>query len=74
MIYYAFGLCFMLLGVKICSISSRNDDFPEDGPMKLGIFLILLGYMFIASHQFIKNMEKEINNHQIIHGMFSEQL
>jgi hypothetical protein len=64
----------MLLGVKICSISPRDDDFPQDGPMKLGIFLILLGYMFIASYQFIENMEKEIHDNQIIHDVFSEQL
>ena len=64
----------MLLGVKICSITPRDNDFSEDGPMKLGIFLILLGYIFVMTYQAIENIEKEVNQPQIIHYSISEQL
>ena len=57
----------MLLGVKICSITPRDNDFSEDGPLKLGIFLILLGYIFVMTYQAIENIEQETINHSIIY-------
>lgn len=66
MFYYIIGLFIMLLGVKICSITPRDDDFSEGNSMKLGIFLILLGYIFVMTYQAIENIEKETNNPPII--------
>jgi uncharacterized membrane protein HdeD (DUF308 family) len=60
MIYFI-GIVFMLIGVSIASINVENSDLPEGTPVVfIGTLFVLIGYLFVSSHNISKALEKEL--------------
>ena len=58
---YFIGLVIMLIGARIAVIDVENTNLPDGTPVVfIGMMLVLIGYLFIASHNISEAFEDKL--------------